>query len=253
MSIVQGLTEFLPVSSQAHLILLAQLTAWQDHGQVLEVAAHGGSLLAIVLYFYKEVLSMLRGVGHSMVARRSEDSELLWKVVLASIPVMAVGLAVKLGGWAETLRTTQVIAIATIFFGLMLLVADRRPTNRTIKQLGLGGAFAVGVFQCFALIPGASRSGVAMTMGRFLGLSAGEAARFSMLLSMPAILGAVTLTVADQPDILLSPNLITIAALSFVASLAAVTLMLKWLERAGFGVFVCYRLILGAVLLTATG
>ena len=249
LSIVQGLTEFLPISSQAHLILLTELGYWRDHGQELEVAAHAGSLLAVVLYFHKEVAMMLRGVGHSLTARRSEDSALLWKVVIASLPVMAVGLAIKLHDLDELLRTPETIAFATIFFALVLLAADNCRRERTLEELGFGEAFTVGVFQCFALVPGASRSGTAMTMGRFLGLLPKEAARFSLLLSMPAILGAVVLTAAAEPKLLFFPEALAVAAFSFAASLLAVAAMLKWLERAGFGVFICYRLILGTALL----
>ncbi len=255
MGIVQGLTEFLPVSSQAHIILLAELARLREEtvlqGQTLEVAAHAGSLLAIVLYFHKQTLMMLKGLTHTATGNDSSERALLWKVVVASLPIIAVGLTIKLQGAENELRSPTVIAASTVIFALILLMADRRPAGKNIEQLSLGEAFFIGLFQCFALIPGASRSGVAMTMGRFLALSPKEAAGFSLLLSMPAIAGAVTLNVIAAPSILLSAEAAMIAFFSFVSSLAAVALMLKWLERAGFGVFVAYRLVLGAVLFAA--
>jgi len=249
LSIIQGATEFLPVSSQAHLILLAKL-AITDLGPSIEVAAHAGSLVAIMLYFKQEVMMMLKGVAHSLARSQSDEARLLHKVVIASIPVVVVGLVIKLTATQEHIRSVDVIAGSTIFFGILLWLADNNKAAKTLNQLSLKEAFWIGLFQCFALIPGASRSGVTMTMGRFLGLSATASARFSLLLAMPALAGAVVLTAITEPSLAFSFQSLVVVGLSFLSSLAAVALMLSWLKRAGFGIFVVYRLLLGLVLLT---
>ena len=276
LSVIQGITEFLPVSSQAHLILAAKLGSWQDLGPSIEVAAHLGSLVAIVCYFRTQVVELVKGMVDTLTRssfafsfafrsqtsppkftlnplqftlNKSPEALLFQKVVVASIPVIIAGLLVKLGDIQHHIRTPEVIAVATILFGLLLWVADTNKGAKSLSQLSLTQAFWVGLFQCFALIPGASRSGVAMTMGRFCGLSPMATAQFSLLLAMPVLAGAVVLTAITEPQLAFSAQSLVVAGLSFVSSLVAVAAMLSWLRRAGFGVFVAYRLLLGLVLL----
>ena len=192
LAIIQGLTEFLPISSSAHLILPSAVFGWQDQGQALDVALHVGTLLAVVLYFRKEVGSMTVawfgtvGVGPEK-KYNSFDGKLAWWIILASIPLGIVGLLGK--DFIEAnLRSAAVIAITTLVFGILLGFADiKAKENVSVEKLGFKGAMIIGLAQVLALIPGTSRSGITMTLGLMLGLNKENAARFSFLLSIPAI------------------------------------------------------------------
>ena len=190
LAIIQGLTEFLPISSSAHLILPSAVFGWQDQGQALDVALHVGTLLAVVLYFRKEVGSMTVawfgtvGVGPEK-KYNSFDGKLAWWIILASIPLGIVGLLGK--DFIEAnLRSAAVIAITTLVFGILLGFADiKAKENVSVEKLGFKGAMIIGLAQVLALIPGTSRSGITMTLGLMLGLNKENAARFSFLLSIP--------------------------------------------------------------------
>ena len=259
LAVVQGITEFLPISSSGHLELTwraldaAEVPHPPDQDRlVLFVAVHVGSLLAVMLYFWRDVLTMALAFVRLVRGRVGPEAKLLGAVVAGSLPLVVVGVLVK-DGLIEQLYSLPVVAWATLGFGVLLLVADRLGmTVRRTEHLGLVGALTIGLAQCLALIPGTSRSGITMTAARFLGFERAEAARFSMLLSIPAILGAGALLgieLYETGSLQLGLDAAYGAGLAFVSALLAIALMMAWLCRAGFTPFVLYRLLLGMVLL----
>lgn len=254
LALVQGITEFLPISSSGHLILVPLLTGWQDQGLLLDVAVHVGSLGAVVLYFRRDVGAMLRGL---LVWRPSGPSDepglrLVGLVAVGTVPVVLAGAALKFAG-TDSLRSMALIGWTTLGFGLLLYLADRLGAQeRSVQQMGFGGALAIGIAQALALIPGTSRSGITMTAARALGFRREEAARFSMLLSIPTIIaagGLLTLDLIELGQAELRSDVLLGALLAFVSALLAIALLMRWLERASFTPFVVYRVILGAGLL----
>ena len=248
---IQGLTEFLPISSSAHLVLVPELTGWPDQGLAFDVAVHVGSLAAVLLYFRHDFAAMLAGaLRRSKGGRRS--ARLGWLVVIATLPVGLAGLAVD-AGLSEALRDPLVIAAATIVFGLVLLVADRTGAKRRgIESIGIRDAVVIGCAQAIALIPGTSRSGITMTAGLFLGLEPVAAARFSFLLSAPVILlagGYKTLQLLAGTSHAAWGGLVVGALVAAVCAYACIHAFLRLVDRIGFAPFVAYRLVLGAVLL----
>jgi len=252
LAIVQGLTEFLPISSSAHLILVPQLSDWPDQGLAFDVAVHVGTLSAVVWYFRCEVITMARDWGRSCVRRQQTgESRLAWAVVLGSIPVAIFGLLLH-DRVDTTLRSPLVIAWATIGFGLLLWLADvigRR--MRDEHRLNWKDVVVIGLAQALALIPGTSRSGITMTAGLLMGLTRTAAARFSFLLSIPAILMAGTykaLKLIEQGSVEWLPLLLG-AVISALTAYLCIHWFLKLLDRIGMLPFVIYRLLLGAGLL----
>ena len=254
-ALIQGVTEFLPVSSSGHLVLLPTLSGLADQGQVIDVAAHIGTLGAVCLYFWKDCWH----VATSMLYLRKDthataiDRKLGWHLILASIPVMAAGLIIEIVDPA-ILRLAATVAIANIIFALWLLHADKMSIERPLASLTTIDALKIGAAQILALIPGTSRSGVTMTMGRQLGYDRLSVARFSLLLSIPVILaaGAVkSVSLVQSQNLTLTTDAGLVALLSFVTALAAIRLMMGWLAKADFKIFVYYRLILGAALIGA--
>jgi undecaprenyl-diphosphatase len=253
LALLQGLTEFLPISSSAHLILFPTLSGWEDQGLAFDVAVHVGTLSAVVWYFRCELVVMLRDWFASMVQRRRVgDSNLAWAVGFGTIPVGLAGLLFK--DVVETsLRSPLVIAVATVVFGLLLWWADAQAKRvRDEHSIGWRDVVIIGVAQAIALIPGTSRSGITMTAGLMVGLDRAAAARFSFLLSIPVILlagGLNTIELARSPLPVDWTSLLLGAALSALSAYLCIHLFLKALERIGMFPFVLYRLALGAVLL----
>ncbi len=256
LAIVQGLSEFLPISSSAHLILFPRLAGWEDQGLAFDVAVHLGTLLAVVWYFREEVFGMTRDWFASLARRRRVgDSRLAWAVILGTIPVGIAGLLFK--DFIEVeLRSPLVIAWTTIGFGLLLWWSDRvgrgTPQPRDEHSLSWKDILLIGCAQALALIPGTSRSGITMTAGLLLGLSRSGAARFSFLLSIPVILLASGLSTRDLIEGSVPVDWTAMAlgvVLSAVSAYLCIHIFLKLLERVGMLPFVIYRLILGVVLL----
>ena len=248
---LQGLTEFLPISSSAHLILVPVLTGWPDQGLAFDVAVHVGSLAAVLLYFRRDFAAMLADVlRRPRGGRRSV--RLGWLVVIATVPVGLTGIAVD-AGLSGALRDPLVIAAATIVFGLVLLVADRAGAkHRGIESIRVRDAVVIGCAQAIALIPGTSRSGITMTAGLFLGLRPEAAARFSFLLSAPVILlagGYKSLQLVARTSEAEWAGLAVGALVTAVCAYACIHAFLRLVDRVGFAPFVAYRLVLGAVLL----
>lgn len=249
LALVQGLTEFLPISSSAHLILPSQLLGWPDQGLAFDVAVHVGSLFAVLVYFRRDLLDLLYGTCTALAsARHTVQSRMVLYLAVATIPVGIVGIATD-DYVSAHLRSIGVIAATTCGFGLLLGLADwRGGRNRT---LNLGIALLIGLAQALAIVPGTSRSGITMTAALFCGLDRQSAARFSFLLSVPVILAAGSFKILD---LLGSEQSVDWMLLSVSMSVAAVTayatiaVFLRLLDRVGFLPFVIYRCALGLVL-----
>jgi undecaprenyl-diphosphatase len=252
LALLQGFTEFLPISSSAHLILLPRLLGWEDQGLAFDVAVHVGTLSAVVLYFRRELVPMAQDWLRSLVTRENTaNSRLAWAVLWGTVPVGLAGLAFK--GYIETnLRSELVIAATTIGFGLLLWLADARGRGqRDEYSLRISDIVIIGVAQALALIPGTSRSGITMTAGLMLGLSREGAARFSFLLSIPVITLAgmmLTLDLVKQPAAVDWGAMIIGLVTSAITAYLCIHYFLKLLERIGMLPFVIYRLLLGALL-----
>ena len=250
LGLLQGLTEFLPISSSAHLILLPELAGWDDQGLLYDVGAHFGSLLALLLYFRKDLARMGAGWVASFSTGRNRDAELVWFLLIATVPICLAGLLFH--QVLDYLRDPLVIAGATVLFGLLLWWADRRGKQaRDLRGLGLRDAVVIGLFQALALIPGTSRAGITITAGLWLGLSREAASRFSFLLAIPTILLAAGYELlnasvsAAQVD---WPALFTVSAVSFISAYLTIHWFLKLVERTGLLPYVIYRLALGGLL-----
>lgn len=251
LSLIQGLTEFLPVSSSAHLILGSRVFDWPDQGLVFDVATHLGTLLAVLVYFRKDIWNMVSPWLGSDTANEA-SRKLGVTLIVASIPAIVAGGL--LHGWVETaLRDTRVIAFSTIGFGLLLWWADARfARSRVMSDMSIKSGFLIGLAQMLALVPGTSRSGITITMGRMLGFNADTAARFSFLLSIPIIAaagayGVLRMLLHDAPINWFQFGLAIV--LSALAGWLCIAAFLALLQRVGLLPFVIYRLALGVVLL----
>lgn len=254
LALIQGLTEFLPVSSSGHLVLLPNLTGLADQGQVIDVAVHVGTLGAVILYFWPDVRLGLSGVPRLLTGRiDTPGARLAFLLLVATIPVILAGLVLHLTGLADAMRSIAVIGWAMLGFGLMLYWADQRgPTDRQAADWSLRDAVILGLWQAVALIPGTSRSGITITGARFLGYGRDSAARIAMLMSIPTIAASGILLGADAA---MTANMAVLrdgaiaAVFSFFAALAALALMMRLLRSVSFTPYVIYRVVLGVVLL----
>jgi len=254
LSLVQGLTEFLPVSSSAHLILTPRIFGYQDQGLAFDVAVHLGSLVAVMGYFRADIARMLSDFFFALTANgtSTRESRMAWMIILATLPIIIIGGAFK-SLVATDLRSTLVIAATTILFGILLYWFDiKGKRSRDEYSVNWKDALVIGVFQALAIIPGTSRSGITMTAGLMLGLTRKAASRFSFLLAIPTILMSGALVTLDlvQSDLPVMWNeLLLGAALSFVSAYLCIHVFLKMIEKMGMLPFVIYRLLLGSVLL----
>ena len=253
LALVQGLTEFLPISSSAHLVLPPLLLDWPDQGLAFDVAVHVGTLSAVLLYYRFDLARMATAWAGSLAGRgSSEDSRLVWYLGLATVPAGLVGLFA--GDFIEgNLRTLPVIAATTLLFGILLGVADRGAQAQTAaRALTLPIALLIGCAQAFAPVPGVSRSGVTITAGLLLGMRRQDAARFSFLLSIPVILMAgsyKTLQLAQQTGPVDWGSILLGTLVAAVSAYLCIHFFLRLIERIGMLPFVVYRLLLGACLL----
>jgi len=253
LALIQGLTEFLPVSSSAHLILGSKAFGWPDQGLVFDVATHLGTLFAVLIYFRHDLIEMAKAwLGPVRDDADRQHRAMVVYLAIASVPALVIGfLAHDLVEFY--LRDLRIIAWTTIGFGLVLWLADAvGPKQRSIGEINVKSAVIIGLAQAFALIPGASRSGVTITAGRFLGFSPDAAARFSFLLSIP-IIGAAgsfgVLRVASGDAPIEWGQFMLAVVLAAVAGWLCIAAFLALLKRVGLMPFVIYRLLLGAVLL----
>jgi len=252
LAIVQGLTEFLPISSSAHLVIPSLLLDWPDQGLAFDVAVHVGTLCAVLLYYREDLLRMAQAWFSSLFGgATSDDSRLVWYLGLATIPAGLVGLGA--GNFIEAnLRTLPVIASTTLLFGIILGIADRRkPAGSVPRSIGLAIALAIGLAQAFAPVPGVSRSGVTISAALLLGVDRQTAAKFSFLLSIPIIFSAgalLTVDLVQQSASVNWPMLAAGAVLSAVTAYLCIAVFIRTLDRIGLMPFVYYRIALAAVL-----
>ena len=245
LSIVQGITEFLPISSSAHLILISKLFGWQDQGILFDIYLHGGSLFAIIYAFRKEVSKLIQR------AFSPYKQNLLLCLIVATLPVALVGF---LGGdfIEQNFRSLEFLILTTFLFAIFLFIADRygKKTN-SIESIGLKDSFCVGMFQIFALMPGVSRSAITMIGALILSYSREDAARFSFLLSIPtlsAVLMGSSIEAIQSEETIDWSILILGGLISFSVSLLCINLFISFIQKIGFTPFVLYRIMLSITL-----
>ena len=252
LAVVQGITEFLPISSSGHLILVPHFFHWPDQGLAIDVSAHVGTLAAVLIYFWRDVGRMGVGCLKLAAGRMDKGAKLALLLIIATIPALIAGLLADRYGQG-LLRHVEVVAFAMIGFAIVLFVADRAgATVRRVEDMTVGQALIIGLCQCIAFVPGTSRSGITMVASRFMGYERIEGARFSFLMSIPAIAAAGAwegLKLAREGvDAPWAAAGIT-AGLSAVTGVLAIAFMMRWLRNAGFLPFVIYRLLLGGALI----
>jgi len=245
---IQGATEFLPVSSSAHLYAVPELLGWKYEGVAFDVALHWGTLLALLAAFWHDWLGLARAALKSGPAGGTARSTLL-RLAAASVPAVFAGLLLQ--DEAEThLRALPLQAVMLVVFGVLLWLVDRgRPGGRHADVPGWGTSLLVGAAQAIALVPGVSRSGITMTAGRAAGLDRVSAARFSFLLATPITFGAGLVALRHLPHDLPLATLATGMATSALVGLLAIRGLLRWLGRAGFGAFCAYRVVFAAAII----
>ncbi|MEL7000932.1 MAG: undecaprenyl-diphosphate phosphatase [Pseudomonadota bacterium] len=255
LAVIQGITEFLPISSSGHLALWPLLTGRDDQGTVMDVAVHVGTLVAVCGFFRSEFVGLLHGTGHVVTGRFGTDAaRMVLLLAVATVPAVVFGLALKLADAMDALRAIEVIGWTTLIGGILLYLADRAvPDRGDAESWTLRDAVIIGMAQALALVPGTSRSGITMTAARWLGFERLQAARLALLMSIPVILAAglvETAGVVADGDLELGSELLLGAVLSCGAAWFALTVMMRMFAATWTMLpFVLYRLGLGCVLL----
>ncbi len=241
LSLIQGITEFLPISSSSHLIIVSQYIDFTNQSLTIDLSLHIGSFIAIITYFHKDIFNFYK------------NRELFIKIIISSIPVMFVGFFLVKTNFIDKLRSLEIIGWTTIIFGILLYISDKFKLEKNVeKNFNYKSAILIGLFQVLSLIPGVSRSGVTITAGRFLNFKRYDASKISFLLSIPTLGGA---SFFGLSNILTSGNLnisilsIVSILLSFFFSLITINFFLKYIKKFNMNIFVIYRLILGLILL----
>ena len=241
LAIIQGVTEFLPISSSSHLILISNYINFNNQNLSIDVSLHIGSFLAVITYFFKDIINFFR------------DKKLFYKILLSSFPVMVIGYILVKYNFIDTLRNIELIAWTTIIFGILLYIADKFKIEKKIdNDLSYKSAIFIGFFQVLSLIPGVSRSGITITAARFLKFERYDSAKISFLLSIPT-LGAVSIfglnNLINSESLEFSfLNLLSIT-LSFIFSLITIKFFLSFIQKFSLKIFVIYRIFLGLILL----
>lgn len=253
-AVIQGVTEFLPISSSGHLILLPNLTGMEDQGQVIDVAVHLGTLAAVVIYFWADVRIGLAGIPRMLTGKiDTPGAKLAFLLMLATIPVIVLGLVLKLTGLSDMLRGIEIIGWTMLIFGIVLYWMDQHsPSDRTERDWNTMDALIMGLWQAVALIPGTSRSGITITAARQLGYTRHDAAKLSMLMSIPTIFASgalLSVEVIRDANLALAKDGAIAAGFAFVSALLALSLMMRLLRSVSFTPYVIYRVILGIILL----
>ncbi|HEY8911608.1 MAG TPA: undecaprenyl-diphosphatase UppP [Desulfosporosinus sp.] len=245
LGIVQGLGEFLPISSSAHLVLIPWLFGWEDPGLTFDVALHMGTLLAVVLYFGKDWVKLFKA---ALQRRPSEEKRIFWYLVVATIPGGLFGLALEKQA-ESTFRYPILIGIMMIVMGIILYIADKKPRIRKMDTMTLSDSLWIGFSQALAIIPGVSRSGSTMTTARFLSMTREDAARFSFLMSTPIILGAGVLKLRHLTMASIDLPFAVGVISAFVVGILSISFLLRYLKTSNFGLFVGYRVIIGVIVI----
>ena len=241
LSLVQGITEFLPISSSSHLIIISKITNFNNQNLTIDVSLHVGSFLAVVTYFYKDIYNFI------------ENKKLFEKILIASLPVLIAGYVMIETGVIEKIRNIKVIGWTTFIFGILLYVSDKFKLEKSIEQLNLKSSLIIGIFQILSLIPGVSRSGISITAARFLNYKRYDAAKISFLLSIPT-LGIISIfglknILSNGNSIFSLLNYISIL-FSFIFSLITIKYFLRYIQTFSLNLFIIYRIILGLIILT---
>lgn len=257
LAFIQGVTEFLPVSSSAHLILLPKIINWADQGLIIDVSLHMGTLLAVMTYFWQDTAQLFIGLKDLCLFKKTAASHLTLKIMIATLPVVIVGFLVK-SLVSGSMRSLELIGATSIIFGVFLLIADKRAAKlppdayKNIVQMPLKHALVIGIFQVLALVPGVSRSGITMSALLLLAYSRVEAAKFSLLLSMPTIAAAFFLLsfdiIKNGDDFLALQALFSVLAV-FIFAYFTILLLMRFLKKYSFTPFVIYRILLGCLIL----
>jgi len=252
LAVVQGITEFLPVSSSGHLRAAAEILGIPGSTLVIDVAVHVGTLGAVIIYFWRDIARIIVGLFQLLTGTRTDGGVLGIYIAVATIPIFAAGYFGRDFIDSE-LRTLEIIGWTSIGFGLVLWWADRTGmTVLSLDHLTPRNVIIIGLAQVLALVPGTSRAGITISAARMLGYERTDAARFSMLLSIPAVAGAgllITLELIASGDVAVSRAAVIAGSLAFITALAAIAILMSWLRFAGFGPFVVYRVLLGGAIL----
>ena len=239
LSLVQGISEFLPISSSAHLILVSELYDFQTSSLLIDISLHLGSLFAIIFFFRKDLFDL------------KNNQKLLSLILIGSIPLIIFGYILNFTELVNLLRNIKVITFTTLFFGILLFFSDQRKIDQNIsKNLNVRAILFIGLFQILALIPGVSRAGIAITAARFLKFNREDSSKISFLLSIPALTGASFLGIKDalQQSVEINYLLIFAVILSFIFSFITVKYFLKYISKFSLNLFVIYRILVGLVL-----
>ena len=254
LALVQSATEFLPVRSSGHLILVPRFFDWPDQGMAMDIALHVGTLLSVMLFFRRDIRTAFGGVSDVLKRNvQTERASFVLKLAVACLPVFLIG-ALCHGYISEHFRSPKIIATTAIVFGVLLYLADKKGKNGdTVETLSFRKAFLIGLAQVLALIPGVSRSGITMTAARLLNVGREESARFSMLLSVPTIgaaggLGVLEMLTHSGGGSLPASMVVSGMFVAFAGGLAAIGFLMKWLKTSSFAVFAVYRVLLGVFL-----
>jgi len=245
--VVQGVGEFLPISSTAHIIAVPWLLGWKDPGLAFDVALHIGTLVAVIAFFWKDWVNL---IYFGITKPKTPEGKLFWYIVLATVPGAVLGYLFE-NQVETTFRNAALIGIMLIVMGVILYIADRLGRKKVeIENVGLADSLIIGISQSVAFIPGVSRSGITMSSGLFLGLTRESAARFSFLLSTPIIFGTGVLKIKDiaHTNVQIVPFAVAVVTAAAVG-LLSIKFLLDYLKKKGFGIFAIYRLLLGILLI----
>ncbi|MBR2241145.1 MAG: undecaprenyl-diphosphate phosphatase [Clostridia bacterium] len=247
LGVVQGLTELLPISSSAHLTLIPWIFNWNEIPDSFDVALHFGTLLAIGLFFFKDWIELIKG-GFNLVVKKEKTVEgrMFWYIVLATLPGGIIGFLLD-HFLEDKLKTPLIIATALIVMGILLYVVDKKCKSKiTYEKMGLKETFLIGLSQALAFIPGVSRSGITMTMGRFLNVDRKSVARYSFMLSAPIVLAA---TVFKFSSFVFNPQFFIGVISSFLVGVAVIKFLMQYLKKGSFKIFAIYRVLVGLAVL----
>ena len=250
LSLVQGITEFLPISSSAHLIIIPEFFLNIDSSRGFDVSLHFGSLLAVIYYLKKDLMKIISDTMYLKID--NEGFIILKNLIISTIPVIFVGFLVHINNF-DIIRSIEVIGWTTLIFGILLGLADRNlKVVKYFKSLNLKDALVIGIAQTLAIIPGTSRSGIVITAGLYMGFSRFDASKYSLLLSIPVIIAATTLESINlfiEKGFFFNNEMIMGIILSFCVALITITLFMKWINKASLKIFVGYRIMLGILIL----
>ncbi len=253
LGIVQGITEFLPISSSAHLIFVSELFNWKDQGINHDIAVHAGTLLAVIIYFRREINLLIKDIFYTISSKKSKQNFLYIKIIISTLPAIIVGFFIY-NYFIGIIRNLHLIGFSCIFFGILLFICDNYfSTKKNYKEITLIDSLIIGIFQCFAFIPGASRAGTVITISRFLKLDRESSAIYSMLLSIPIIFGSFVLSLPElfqsKLNLFSLKEILLSSTIAFVAALISIKFMMNFIKKTSYNLFVIYRVILGLIIL----